>query len=76
MGGERMHHAHLNGAETASAREYKGRFSGAAMLGCGQTSNAPDIAVSRKPRDVGCAYSRQQQDRIINIGCWRAGFEN
>src|ERR1700748_3447099 len=76
VGGERVHHAYLNGAEAASAREYKSRSGGASMIGSRQTSNAPDIAASRKPHDVGGAYSRQQQHRIIKIGCWRAGFES
>src|ERR1700733_2582153 len=52
VGGERVHHAHLNGAEAASTCEYKSRSGGASMIGCRQTSNAPDIAASRKSHSV------------------------
>jgi len=38
VGGERVHHAHLDGAKTASAGEDKGRLAAAGVVGSGQGS--------------------------------------
>ena len=38
VGGERVQHAHLNGAKAAAAREHKGRRGTAGLVGDGQAS--------------------------------------
>ena len=49
--GERVHHAHLNGAEAAPAREYKGRPGRAGMVGYRQGFGRSLIdALAKSPR--------------------------
>jgi hypothetical protein len=77
VGGERVHHAHLNGAEAASACEDKGRFRWRGMVGYGQNFWRSRYTASMKSHAAfGGIYNRRQADRIINIGClrWPAGF--
>jgi hypothetical protein len=69
VGGQRMHHANLDGAETAAACEYKSRFGGLAMTGYRQAWSAPGYAASQKPRDVRGPYSRRGAGCTINVGC-------
>src|SRR5450631_986672 len=51
--GERMHHAYLNGAKAATAREYKGRLREAGMIGYRQNlGRSRARRVGNRPRDV------------------------
>ena len=67
MRGERVHHAHLNGAEAASAREYKSRFHGASMVGYRQGLVCSRYRrVDEQPREVRLRYSSREPDCATN----------
>jgi len=65
-----VHHAHLNGAKAAAAREYKSCFRAASVVGHGQVLFAPAVeALTKSHATFGCVYSSGKRGCAINIGC-------
>ena len=66
--GERMHHAHLNGAKAAAAREHKGRFRRARPGWIRTSLVAPRYRrVGDRPRDVRRRYSSRKRATLSTL---------